>query len=55
MKARRIVSAAAAALAACAMLGVAPAAGQASSAANPTWTQQFPAVHPPATTQGDGL
>ena len=36
----------AAALAACGVLGMAPAAVQASSASVPTWTKQAPVVHP---------
>ena len=46
MKVRRIVTAGAAALAACDVLGMAPAAVQASSASTPAWTQQAPPVHP---------
>src|SRR5215470_6701038 len=45
---RRIVIAGAAALVACGVLGMAPAAAQASSASGPTWTQQHPASHPSA-------
>ena len=48
MKARKIVIAGSATLAACGVLGMAPPAVQASSASPPTWTQQHPAVHPPA-------
>jgi hypothetical protein len=48
MTVRRIMSGGAAALAACGVLGMAPAAVQASSAPVPAWTQQAPAVHPPA-------
>jgi hypothetical protein len=46
MKAGRIAAAGAAALATCGMLGMTPA--QVSSASTQTWTQQDPAVHPPA-------
>jgi hypothetical protein len=48
MRVSRIVIAGAAALATCGVLGMAPAAAQASSASTPTWTQQTPAAHPPA-------
>ena len=48
MRVSRIVTAGAAALAACGMLGMTPAAAQASFASTLTWTQQAPAVHPPA-------
>jgi hypothetical protein len=44
----RIVISAAAALAACGVVGMAPPAVQASSASIPTWTQQTPAAHPTA-------
>jgi hypothetical protein len=50
MKVRRIVITGGAALAACGVLGLAPAAVQASSASAATWTKQAPAVHPPART-----
>ena len=40
--------AAGAALAACGVLGMAPAAVQASSAPDPAWTKQAPASHPSA-------
>jgi len=43
---RRIVITGAAALAACGVLGMVPAAVQASSASAPTWTKQAPAAHP---------
>jgi len=46
MKARRIMIAGAAALATCSVLGMVPAAAQASSASNPTWTKRLPPVHP---------
>ena len=46
MTTRRIVIAAAAVLAACGALGMAPAAVQASSASDPAWTKQAPPVHP---------
>ena len=46
MTVNRIVTAAVAALAGCGVLGMAPAAAQASSA--PTWTKQAPATSPPA-------
>jgi hypothetical protein len=45
MKASRVVTAGAA-LAACGVLGMAPAAAQASSAPDPAWTKQAPASHP---------
>src|SRR5215472_4159431 len=49
MKVSRIViTGAAAVLAAGGVLGMVPAAVQASSASVPTWTQQAPAVHPSA-------
>ena len=48
MTVRRIVITGAAALAACGVLGMTPAAVQASSASPATWTQQAPAVHPTA-------
>ena len=48
MKVRRIVTAGAAALAACGVLGGVPAAAQAGSALAPAWTQQTPAAQPPA-------
>jgi hypothetical protein len=48
MKAKKIVTAWAAALAACAAMGMAPPAAQASSVLAATWTKQAPAVHPPA-------
>ena len=46
MTVRRIVTAGTAVLAACGLLAMAPAAVQASSASDPTWTRQTPAVHP---------
>ena len=46
MKARGIMIAGTAALAACSVLGMALAAAQASSASTPTWTQQHPATSP---------
>ena len=46
MKVTRIVIARAAALAACGVLGMVPAAAQASSASIPTWTRQAPATRP---------
>jgi spermidine/putrescine-binding protein len=48
MKASRIVTAGAAALVMCGVLGMAPAAGQASSVLVPAWTKQAPASHPTA-------
>lgn len=48
MKVRKIVIAGTAALAACGVLGLAPAGAQASSASIPTWTKQHPATSPPA-------
>ena len=50
MSVRRIVIAGAATLAACGVLGMAPAAVQASPATALTWTKQHPASHPPART-----
>ena len=43
---RRIAITGAAALVACGVLGMVPAAVQASSAPAPTWTKQAPAAHP---------
>src|SRR5487761_1470297 len=48
MKVSRIVTAGAAALVTCGVLGMAPAGGQAGSASAPTWTKQAPPVHPSA-------
>ena len=48
MKASKVVIAGAAALAACGVLGMAPAAVQASSASPLAWTQQAPAAYPTA-------
>lgn len=47
MKVGKIVTAGAAALAACGVLGMAPAAAQAGSASAPAWTKQAPATRPP--------
>jgi hypothetical protein len=47
MRSSRIVTGAAAVLAACGVLGMAPA-GQAGSASVPAWTKQAPAAHPTA-------
>ena len=46
MTVRRIVIGGAAALAACGVLGTAPAAAQARSAADPAWAKQHPASYP---------
>ena len=46
MTVRRIAFAGVAVLAACGVLGMAPAAVQASSTSDPTWTQRHSAVHP---------
>src|SRR5215472_15671987 len=51
MTVKRILIAAAAVLAACGVLGMVPAAAQASSASVATWTKQAPATHPPARAQ----
>jgi hypothetical protein len=48
MTVRRIVAAGAAVLVGCGVLGMAPAAVQASSAPAATWTKQAPAASPPA-------
>lgn len=48
MKVTGIVIAGVAALAACGVLGMAPAAALVSSASVPAWTQQVPAASPPA-------
>ena len=50
MKVRRIVIAGAAALAACGVVGIVPAAAQADTASTATWTKQAPAAHPPSRT-----
>jgi spermidine/putrescine-binding protein len=47
MTMRTIMIRGAATLAACGVLGMAPAAAQASSAPVPTWTKQAPATSPP--------
>jgi hypothetical protein len=47
MKVSQIVTAGAAAWAACAVLGAVPAPVQANSASAAAWTKQAPAVHPP--------
>ena len=48
MKGSRFAIGGAAALAVCGVLGLVPAAVQASSAPAATWAKQAPAVHPPA-------